>query len=345
VEQALNDALNAAAAKTNPRQSGLHAILAFALANGTGAASRILPERPEGAGVFQYQRLPFSLADLIAYTLNPAIPGEALYPNSVRRNVWRAQSPILTEWKHLAQSPLPPQATLYTRGTEFEEITPDETSGSYYAYDLERLFALMPLPGGNGAALFMISMQTKPSRIGLKGAILGKDPNWNYIYTGAKGSTLPMVGWAETHIYSAATVSIWVDAAGGLTVYTFKWLKAGWSGLNMVNTSHISTGISRYLSGLTQVLGSDRRPAVAAIAARVKELQAMSDDELAAALAPYSEKLARLAKAQRLDGADFAKALQNGGYARRMSRENRIAELLKSYIKDQLGMTTPEPKS
>ncbi|MDR2726374.1 MAG: hypothetical protein LBC10_00080, partial [Deltaproteobacteria bacterium] len=203
--------------------------------------------------------------------------------------------------------------------------------------------ALMPLSDGKGTALFMVSVQPKPSLIGLKGAIIGQDLNWNYVYTGVQGSTLPMVGWAETHIYSAATVTIWLDAGSGLQFYVFKWLKAGWAGMNMVKAGHINAGINRYLSGLTQILGSDQRPTAEAIAMHTKALQAMSDDELTAALAPYCEKLTLLAKAQGLEGGDFAKVLKNGGYARSLGREDRISELLKLYMKNQLGMITPSP--
>lgn len=346
--QALDEAIKAALAGSTPSQNCLDTIAAFCLFNGMGTGSRILPERAEGAGVFYHKPLPFSLSDLMAYALNPAVPGEALYPNSVRRNVWRKQSPVLTGGAELAKSALPPEKTLFTFGREYEEVTPDTNSGSYYSYDLQRLFALSALPAGDGpgqgkkgTVLFMFSAQPERSDIGMKGAVLGPDADWNYVYTGVQGSTLPMVGWAETHIYSAATINVWVEESGKLTLYALKWIKAGWSGMNVVKTEHINAGIDRYVDGLVQVFGSERRPKPEAIVARYKELKAMSDDDLLAALKPYGEQIAQLAKAQSVDGGDFDKVLKDGAYAASMKREDRIAELLKLYMKQQLGIKMP----
>lgn len=346
MDQALTELIDAARNGGAPSQAAMDTVVRFSMFQGMGTGNRIAPERKEGEGVFYHTPVRFSLKDFMLYALNPAVPGESIYPNSVRRNVWYENSPVLKEWRAIVDSPLPPEKTLLTRGVEYEAITPDQNSGSYYSYDLNRVIALAPLPadagnGKPGAALFMISAQPKQSAIGMKGAVLGPDAQWNYVYTGAKGSTLPMVGWAETYVYDSATVNIWVETGGEMTLYAYKWLKAGWSNMNVVNSGHISAGLDRYMIGLSQVLTAAKRPSVDSIAAKVKSLRAMSDEQLTEALKPYSEQIAALATQNKVSGGDFAKVLDNGAYAASMHRDDRIAELLKLYMKEQLGIPLP----
>jgi hypothetical protein len=341
----LDQLILAARNRQPPDQQDLDAIIAFSLFNGMGTGSRILPDRPEGSGVFYHTPLPFSLQELLLYSFHPNVPGEAIAPTGIRRNFWHEHSPVLADGERLLASPLPPRQAISTSGREYEEITPDATSGSYYIYDLNRIIVLAPFAAGNrtGTALVTVSALAGQSRPGLKGAVLGEDSFWNYVYTGVQGSTLPLVGWAETHIDDAATINIWLEANGQLTVFVFKWLKAGWSGTNVVNTGHINAGVTRYLDGLTQVLASPRRPPPEDIAARMQALQAMSDSELLDALQPYGRQLAALAESLDVDSADFNAVLQNGAYARAMPREERISELIKLYVKQQIGIPMPAP--
>jgi hypothetical protein len=113
--------------------------------------------------------------------------------------------------------------------------------------------------------------------------------------------------------------------------------------MNVVNTGHINAGVTRYLDGLTQVLASPRRPSPEDIAARMQALQAMSDNELLDALQPYGRQLAALAESLDVNGADFNAVLQNGAYARAMPRGERISELIKLYVKQQIGIPMPAP--
>ncbi len=310
-------------------------VLEFSAKTAMGTGNRILPERPEGLGVFYYCPLPFSLADVLHYTMDPQVPGAAVFPTSVRRGAWKSGADALKGFT------VPATEVRQAHAREYEQITPDETTGSYYAYTLNRLFAVAPvhIERNGKTALFQVSIQDGRSENGLKGAILGPDADWNYVYTGVQGSTLPMVGWAETYIYGAATVNIWVEPENGKAyLYSYKWLKAGWSGMNMVKTSHISAGVTRYLDGLSQVLGSARRPSPAELATAAARYAAMSDDEQITALGAFSRDLEKLATASGLTGGDFTKVLKNGAYARSLSREDREAELVKLFVKQKLGL-------
>ena len=339
LEKALTEILEAAPqGKAAPSQAALDTVIAFVSSN-TKPAKRILPaKRPQGYGAYLNEQLNIPLKKLIQYTLNPAVPGESLYPNSVRRNAWLPNSPLLREADSFTGASLPPASTLVTRGTEFEEITPDTSSLCYYMYTLDRLFVLTSYKGRS--ALFSVSLMPQNSGVGLKGAIVGKDTDWTYVYSGVQGTNLAFLGWAETYMYGSASVSVFLDNGANTNLYMFKWAKAGWNGANVVKPSHIREGLNRFLVGLRQVLENPRCPAPDAIAAQFKTLSGQTDQQLRAQLQNFSAFLAQQ-KSSPLDEKEYRKVLDNNAYAASLSRDNVIAELMKLYMRGQLG-TLPQ---
>ena len=337
VANALETIIKAAQSGSDVEPAAFDLLLEYSAGTAMGTGSRILPERDEGHGVFYYCPVPVSLQDVLDYTMNPKVPHAAIYPNSVRRGAWLEGS-LADAASHFN---LPASAVTQLHAKEYEQITPDENSGIYYAYTLNRLFALTPVQiEGNGkSALFQISVQNGKSENGLKGAILGPDKDWNYAYTGVQGSTLPMVGWAETNIYGAITINIWVEQEEGKAyLYSYKWLKAGWSGMNMVKTNHLTAGVNRYLEGLHQMMGSAKRPSPESLVQIAAKYAAMSNEEQIAALADFSRNMEALAAAVDVTDGDFQKVLTDGAYAASMSREDREAELIRLFVKQQLGL-------
>jgi len=153
------------------------------------------------------------------------------------------------------------------------------------------------------------------------------------------GSNLKLVGWAETYMYDSANVSLMYpgDAGGGLAF--FKWVKAGWSNMNMVKSKHIRSGGERFLTNMRQVLDAPKLPEPEAIYARHKELAAMDDAALRTAFEPHATALANAAHGNSLlANADFQAVLKDGAYVRQIGREELISELMKLYMKERLGM-------
>jgi len=294
-------------------------------------------KREHGEGVFLRQTFRSSFAKLIRYCFDPQIPTEALYPTVLRRGNWLPDSPLVKDkirlWERLAS-----QEKLVLRGAEYEEITPDAFSGCYYRYRLLRLLVLLQVDGK--PALLSVSRQEAPSSVGHKAAILGKDSNWNYIYTRVVGTNLKLASWAETYMYDSASVTLmFPDGEGGGLAF-FKWVKAGWSHMNMVQSKHIRSGGERFLTGMRQVLDSPNVPAPEAISARSAALAAMDDAALRAAFEPQAAALERAARsAGLLSLADFQSVVQDGAYARELGREDLISELMKLYMKERLGMS------
>lgn len=338
LETALSTLLaDAPQGKPDPDAATLNTVLDFVVAN-TQPVDKIRPaSRPQGSGACLKETISVPLRKLVEYMLNPSVPGEAIYPSSVRRNAWLPGSPILKESARLTGAAYPLTATLTARGTEYEETTPDTSSGCYYAYKLNRLFILTDYKGR--AALLSVSMMPGQSSVGLRGAIVGSDKDWTYVYTPEKGTNIAMLGWAETYLYGSASVSIFMESAPGsnkVDAFFFKWARAGWKGSNVVKTSHIVAGLKRFTTGLRQVMESPKLPAAKAIATRFAELKGLSDANLRARLASFGTHLAKQ-EADPLDEKAFRAVLDNGAYPGTLKREDAIAELMKLYMRQQFG--------
>ena len=281
-------------------------------------------------------RVPFP--KLVRYCFDPSIPTEVLYPTVLRRGFWRPESDLNRDktalWEHLAAG-----KSVTLRGTEYEEITPDTFSGCYYHYDLRRLIVLMRIDGK--AVLFSVSHQPSVSSAGYKGAVVGRDSDWNYVYTKVTGSNLRLVGWAETYMYGSANIALMYENGAESALAFFKWVKAGWSNLNMVKLRHILAGGGRFLDGMAQVLEAPGLPAPEEIRARREALAAMDETQLRAAFAPHAALLAAGSDGV-LSNRDFQDVLKDGGYPATLGREALISELMKLYMKERLGMTAAE---
>jgi hypothetical protein len=121
------------------------------------------------------------------------------------------------------------------RGRQYVEITPDLTSGAYYGYNLHQILLLFNYRQRN--IIVTVSKQVDVSTVDKKGYVLGLDSNWDYFYSGKTGLTLPALGWVRSHMYDSQGINIYdvIDpAAPKIRCEVFKWLRAGWSGINMV---------------------------------------------------------------------------------------------------------------
>ena len=324
------------AGKNLPAEADLTKLARFMMSPATNPDEVRVARREHGAGVLMRQAFSSALTKLVRYCFDPQIPGEILYPMVLRRGNWLPDSQLVKEKVQLWDQ-LNTQDMLVLRGTEYEEITPDAFSGCYYNYRLRRLVVRLHVDGK--PVLFSVSRQEAPSSVGCKAAIVGKDSNWNYVYTRVVGSNLKLVGWAETYMYDSANVSLMYPNGEGGGLAFFKWVKAGWSKMNMVKSSHIRSGGERFLSSMRQVLDAQNLPAPDAIYARHTELTAMDDATLRAAFGPHAAALAHNAQGDSvLANSDFQAVLKDGAYAQQLGRQDLISELMKLYMKERLGM-------
>lgn len=322
-----------------PDPAGYAAVLDFVFRPAAETATARPGKTEQGFGAFTRDTIKAPLARILRYCYDPDIPAEAVYPSALRRGFWLPGSDLLKQrvalWDKMAEKGEP----VVLRGAEFEEITPDSFSGCYYSYKLDRLLILTRHQGR--AVLISVSRQQAPSTVGRKGAIVGDDRNWEYVYSPVTGSTMRGLGWVSTYMYDSSTIAVFYEETpgGNTTGYAlFKWVKAGWSNLNVVKRSHILAGSTRFLSGFKQVLESDKLPPAEELATLGRNLRRTPETELRKALATYSEHLMQLgAKDSVLSGSDFWSILKDAGYAETLSRDELVSVHIKNYMKRKLG--------
>lgn len=294
----------------------------------------------KGAGILWRAKVNAPLAVALEYLYNPKTPSAIVYPASIRHVAWRPGSDILNLaeplWRQLGKHA---DAPLVLRGEELEEITPDTFSGAYYKYALDRLIILTEHEGRQ--TLISVTWQKGKSDVGKKAAVIGDYENWDYVYSGAHGTLAKGVGWADTYIYSSASIIVlYEDAPGGSTTgyAMYRWMDAGWSGMNMVKAHHIQTGAERSFAGLKAFLESPKRPAAEAVAAYVDSLEALALPVLQERFHPYSVKVEEAAATvDALKTEDFQKVIKDAGYGNSLTKEEIIAALTINHVKLLLG--------
>jgi hypothetical protein len=166
-------------------------------------------------------------------------------------------------------------------GLQHDGITPDLTTGVYYEYDLKRTLILLNHKGRQ--VLISISKQIDLSDIGKKGVILGNDEDWNYYYSGIPGSTKAGLGWVKSYIYDFFSVGVYVESGSSPSMVrsgVFQWIRAGWSGINFVQTSHIIKGMKRNAKNSKTILESPRLPVPKQIVSIYQRLSALPKNDL-----------------------------------------------------------------
>jgi hypothetical protein len=303
----------------------------------------VLPESGGCPGAYQEFDMNIAFPRFMAYSFSALIPAVITRPSSLRYSFWRgpqggAQN-LPDHWGPLLQTEKP----LIIHGLQQDSNTPDLTTGVYYTYDLKRTLVLTRHQGR--PVLVSISKQIDKSRVGEKGFILGNDSDWNYYYSGEPGSAKSGLGWVKSYIYDYFSVTVYAESGARpatLRTGVFQWIKAGWSGINFVQPSHIIKGMERFARNNRLVLESPYLPAPDRIIAAYQELLKMPADELANTY-------------QMLQQAQRTSALQNGKISRAKARapsssnstskEQMVEELMLEVLKEALGRPTPLGRS
>jgi hypothetical protein len=303
----------------------------------TGDARSLVPNRRyDGNGTVLRMSMKTSLSRLMRYCYNPSIPNYLLFPSVLRLSGWERGSDILDKqprpWTLLGKSDHP----VGLWGTEYEVNAPDSFGGGYYRYELNRLIIVTKYNGKN--VLISVSKQKDRSSVGKKAVILDEG-EWSYFYSGINGLNKGLIGWADTYMYDSASVQVFVEDGPHQTTLTlFKWLRAGWAGMNVVMKDHINDGATRYAGAFKKIVESDRLPDPDELAVRVRELTNMTETELDHKIALYAQAIENIAKTSpAMNKSEFQKVVAGGNYARILTREERIGAILVEYLKSRLG--------
>lgn len=282
------------------------------------------------------------LTRILKFFYNPDIPNYLLCPAVLRMSDWHKDSEFLSRSKGLWEElpGLTEAAPVVVRGREFEMTTPDSFAEAYYGYNLDRLMILTKFQGKN--VLISVSEQDGKSDVGRKGAILD-DTRWEYFYSGQEGLNRGMIGWMDTFTYASGSVQVFVEqdaAASRSTVFLFKWLKAGWAGMNVVQRSHIYDGTLRYVRSFSKVVESpDLTPEF--LAQGLKGVLSMPQSRVDGLIEEYARNFeARYKDDPKLQDSDYAKVISDGGYAEVLDDKARRSVLALEKLKSMLGMET-----
>ncbi|MDJ0783684.1 MAG: hypothetical protein QNJ22_17040 [Desulfosarcinaceae bacterium] len=299
-----------------------------------------LPQVAAMPGAYHSFTIGRPLSEILTYAYNPEIPQVTFRPTSIRLTYWSeingqpdAAFPRL--WPLLSQIDTPHQL----RGREVTEITPDLFSGAYFQYRMDTRLILME---NRGHRIFLaISKQPERSAVGRKGAIVGGDHTWNYLYAASAGLAKPGLGWVKSYIYDSISVMIYLEPEAGqdhIEVGVFKWLKAGWAGMNMVKAQHIHEGLLRFAGPFKQLLESPNLPAPERLASYLRPIMEMPVEELRLLAHRYHQRLRnQYADQPPFNNTKQAKLFGDPQYADKMDRIQMVAMLTKDYIKPILG--------
>ena len=289
--------------------------------------------------IYQGFDIDMDFISLLKYTLNPHIPSQVFRPSSLRYSYWKdingekKELPIL--WEGLDKLGKP----VVVRGTEHETITPDTNTGAYYSYDMKRILILCRHKGR--AALISISMQLDPSEVGKKGAVLGHDEDWNYFYSDIDGLTKKGLGWASSYIYRSFSISVYYEKEAGkpgISYGIFKWLRAGWAGMNMVKKEHLATGIKRFARDLKFVIENPKLPSPQVLGRTFSDMQALPDAEMRKEAGKYIKDIVKeYGNEEILSRSEFSELLKSGDYLNRMKKEELMSILVVQHMKKTLG--------
>jgi len=284
------------------------------------------------------------LQKVSAYAFNPDIPAIATMPSSVHLFHWldeeghRSQSPPVNRYLDDLNAPV------VEKGLQYVEITPDTHSGAYYGYNLDS--TLIVFKYRQRKVLVAISRQKDVSTVGKKGYVLGTDDDWDYFYSGKKGLTVPALGWISSYLYASSAINIYYEIDPGspkVRCAMFKWLRAGWSGINMVRRIHIYDGLRRFAKTFKEIMENPLLPSVNILAADFSQIKSFSDETLKSKMDIYADVLKN-----RYNGSHNStkkrtfKLLANKNHWSGMSREEMQAALVIEYMKAVVGKTSAD---
>jgi len=297
-----------------------------------------LPKLKGTPGAYYEFDTRINFSSFLQYSYSNQIPPVLTSPASLRYSVWTGSQgesqKMPGSWKLVPPAGKP----VIIHGVQRDGITPDQTTGVYYEYDLKRTFILL---NHKGRQVFIsISKQIDISDIGKKGVILGNDDDWNYYYSGIPGSTKAGLGWVKSYIYDFFAVGVYVESGSSPSTVRsgiFQWIRAGWSGVNFVQISHIIKGMKRNAKNSKTILESPKLPAPKQIVSTYQRLSALPKNDLVERYTALQQ--ARKSLAVLSGKIDTNEIKKQDSYAN-TPKEQIIEELMLEYFKITLGKSS-----
>jgi hypothetical protein len=272
------------------------------------------------------------------YIMDADIPSFFFWPSSLRLARWTAVDGGDRQFDRLRTASRDLKAPFILKGAEHITITPDQHTGAYYSYDVDRMVILSPFR--KGKMLVNMYLQQKPSAVGRRGWVLGKDDEWNYLYTRDKGLNVKGLGWADTYMYDSFGITVYYQADPEkpvVTCGTVSWVKAGWAGINMVQSKHIQRGLVRVADAFTAVMEDPRLPEPAKLAQTFSKSRNLPTPTLRAFARDYLSGLEQRIASSKTLLKKMGGTFDSQTLLEQMTRDELYAVLALDYFKKLLG--------
>ncbi|CAI8770140.1 hypothetical protein [Methylococcus capsulatus] len=296
-------------------------------------------ERNGAASAYYESDLRRSLDHLLRLTYSNDIPSVFSAPSTVRTERWTTVDAPGQRLPELWAQPTAPDKPVVVTGMEHLVNSPDSHSGAYYEYDLYRTLLLTRV--GGRKLLISLSSQTGESRVGRKGIIVGPDDNWDYLYTDQTGLNRTGLGWASTYMYGSQSVAFYLETETSppkTRFGAFKWIRAGWAGINVVNSQHIFSGLRRFGDVFKRIAEHPRTDDTAVLARNFRAVARLPQSRLKRLTQDYLAGLRKRCEEEGLLADGEVQALfRDGHYLDSLSREDMESILAIEYAKQILG--------
>ena len=281
------------------------------------------------------------LKTIMGYAFNPDIPAIATMPSSTRLINWSGAKADQTNFPRVSRYLTEDNLPIKIRGRQYIEITPDLNSGAYYGYDTHQVLLFFKYRQRN--VFVTISKQIDISTVGKKGYVLGSDKDWDYLYSEKTGLTLPALGWVQSYMYDSMGINIYYaaeSAAPKVRCAVFKWLRAGWSGINMVQKKHIYRGLKRFGATFKEIVESPLLPPVNTLAHDFARIRGLSRDDLRTKMDLYSNILkSRYNSGRRPLKKEASQLFEDQKHWHQMSKDEMESAMVIEYMKFTIGKT------
>lgn len=306
----------------------------------TNALLFVAPQLGSPSGYYEFD-LHQNFEHMLKYSFNPDLPGYLTAPTSFRLSQWEqvqgSDDPLPALWDVIDTLDEP----IIINGLEFVENTPDIISGAYYSYYLDRTLIVFKFK--NRKVIISMSKQKGRSDVGKKGYVLGSDDNWDYFYSAKPGLTLPGLGWVQSYLYDSSGINIYDELdpyVPLLRCATFKWLRAGWSKINVARNHHIHEGMKRFAKPFKEIMEYSALPGTDAFSEAFSRIKAMSENELLERIKLYIGILEnRYGREYRPPRTWSPKIFKDQSPWLQMSTEAKQSVLMMEYLKHALGKT------
>ena len=122
----------------------------------------------------------------------------------------------------------------------------------------------------------------------------------------------------------------------------FKWLRAGWAGINMVNPGHIQRGLVRFADTFLEILESSRLPSVSALQADLNKIESIPEALKRTYIKSYLVEIKKNFSDDKVfRNRDIAEQFDPETYPEQLSTDELRAFMVREYLKGVLGKPSP----